>query len=492
MSSKEEQKLKSVLIEEAWQRGDLRYKLHAGQRKIYESIDKNQNKLFVANCSRQWGKSFLMVIRAIELALKKPKSRIKYATSFMTDLSEFIIPAFNLVLEDCPEHLKPKFFNRKKYIFNNQSEILLTGVDKNPNSLRGNTIDLIILDEVGFMKGLNELYKDIIMPATLHRPNAKIIMISTPPESTSHDFVDFVQEAQIQGNYRCFTIYDNPLLTPHQIEKAMMDAGGEKSTSWRREYLCEFVTESNKMIVPEWTDHKADLIRTIEPDRAYEYHKKYIGMDVGVKDFTAAVFGHYNFARSTLYIEDEFRLNDRLVTPENIADQIKTIRTRLWGAQTPYTGICDIDKLLINSLSISHKEYFFPVQKQTLINMVQRLRSLVKAKQIIIDPRCVQLLACLDAAIWDSSSMRTQEFKSFARSKNLGHFDHLAALIYLVMHLDRTTDPVPAYFDVDLTDKLIIVPAGMQYNNYKRVPTSIQNFAKLLKQPNTQRNPYKL
>jgi hypothetical protein len=72
------------------------------------------------------------------------------------------------------------------YIFPNGSRIKLVGLDKNPNGLRGNTLDLIVIDECGFVTNLDYIYKSVIIPATLHRPNCKIIMISTPPSTPAH------------------------------------------------------------------------------------------------------------------------------------------------------------------------------------------------------------------------------------------------------------------------------------------------------------------
>src|SRR5689334_9402216 len=162
---------------ELWRRGVLRWKLHATQKKIYKAIDDSQKSLFVGLCSRQLGKSYLMVVRAIEQALRLPNARIKYGTAFLSDLQEFIIPTFNLILSDCPSWLAPKYnVQQSKFIFKNGSEIKLVGLDMKPNGLRGNTIDLIILDEAAFINNLKYLYDSVIVPATIHRPKCKIVL----------------------------------------------------------------------------------------------------------------------------------------------------------------------------------------------------------------------------------------------------------------------------------------------------------------------------
>jgi hypothetical protein len=54
-----------------------------------------------------------------------------------------------------------------------------------------------------------------------------------------------------------------------------------------------------------------------------------------------------------------------------------------------------------------------------------------------VSTRCKHLLGCLKYGVWDKNR------KEFARSKAYGHYDHLAALIYLVRNLDRFTNPIP-------------------------------------------------
>ena len=225
--------------DELWRRGALAWKLHATQKKIYQAIENSSHSLFVGLCSRQLGKSYLMVVRAIEQALRQPDSRIKYGTAFLSDLQEFIIPTFNLILSDCPPWLMPRFnVQQSKFIFKNGSEIKLVGLDMKPNGLRGNTIDLIILDEAAFINNLRYLYDSVIVPATIHRPNCKIVLITTPPISPDHDFVEFYQKAEQQGTSVKYTIYDNPMLAKERIDGLCKEAGGEKSSTWKREYLC--------------------------------------------------------------------------------------------------------------------------------------------------------------------------------------------------------------------------------------------------------------
>lgn len=438
-----------------WTRGELSWKLHAAQE-VLEDVFKNaKRQLFVANCSRQWGKSFWAVKLAVETAIKIPKAQIRYGAAFQTDLVDFIIPAFEKIFEDAPESVKGRKVGNY-YRFPNGSRIKLVGLDKNPNGLRGNTLDLIIIDECGFVTNLDYIYKSIIIPATLHRPNCKIVLISTPPATPAHPFVDYVQKAEVEGAYVKLDIFTNPLITPDDIERMAQEMGGRNSTTFRRECLCEFITDSDLAIIPEWHDK---FVQDIPRDEFYGYYHKYDGMDLGVKDLTAAIFGYYDFKRASLIVEDEIEMSGPSMNTKILVGAIKQKEKELWdnvepdpsdatktiekrdinGNPIPFRRISDNNwPILIQDLSSIHSLTFIETTKDNLEAMINEVRLMVQAGQIIIHPRCKKLIGCMRYGVWDNKK------KAFARSTVYGHFDHLAALIYLVRNLARHTNPVPA------------------------------------------------
>lgn len=457
---------------EKWYRADLSWKLHSAQRVIDQTYRNSANQLFVGNCSRQFGKTFWAVIKAVELALSKPNAQIRYGAAFQSDLMDFIIPAFEKVMEDCPEDIKGVFKTQgSKFVFPNGSIIKLCGLDKNPNGLRGNTLDLIIIDECGFVGNLDYIYKSVIIPATTHRPNAKIILISTPPSTPAHSFLDYAQKAELEGSYSVFTVFENPRVNAKGILRLMKETGcvlpadaetmhtlsnmvetktldfpesWKLSTTFRREYLCEFITDTDLQIIPEWDDK---YVQEIEQDEYYGYYHKYVGMDLGVKDFTAAIFGYYDFKRAAVIIEDEFMMNGPKMNTAILVNTIKTAEKALWGEgpeqelpkDVPFRRISDNNNpLLVQDLSYLHSLPFIATSKDNLDAMVNELRIMVQNGQVIVSPRCKQLIGCLKFGVWNEKKDK------FARSSTYGHFDHLAALIYLVRNLAKTTNPIPA------------------------------------------------
>lgn len=436
--------IKNVL----WLRGDLSWKLHEAQRTLDARYKLIQTQLFVGNCSRQWGKSYWAVTKAIETAIKNPKAQIRYGAAFQSDLVDFIIPAFDKVMEDAPKSVKGRKVG-KFYVFPNGSRIKLVGLDKNPNGLRGNTLDLIIIDECGFVGNLDYIYKSIIIPATLHRPNCKIILISTPPSTPAHTFVDYVQKAENEGAYVKLDIFTNPLISEDDIKRMADEMGGRGSTTFRRECLCEFVTDSDLAIIPEWQDK---YVQEIERDEYFQYYHKYEGMDLGIKDFTALIFGHYDFKKAALIIEDELKMNGPSMNTLILKGAIKEKEKALWNNvdeqgkeirdynnnPVPYRRVSDTNwPILIADLSSLHSLTFIETSKDNLEAMINEVRLMVQAGQIIIHPRCTQLIGCMKYGVWDTKK------KAFARSTVYGHFDHLAALVYLVRNLAKHTNPIP-------------------------------------------------
>lgn len=431
-------------IRQAWRKGRLRYLLHSGQRIIDDKFIAISGQLFVGNIARQFGKSYWAVSKAIEQALKKPRSQIRYGAAFQGDLIDFIMPLFEIMMRDCPDNLKGRFIQKgSSYWFPNGSRIKLVGIDMHPNGLRGNTLDLVIIDECGFVSRLSYIYKSVIIPATTHRPNCKIIMISTPPDTPAHEFQDYCLRAEIEGAYALFTIYENPLISEEDIERLKKESGGEESTTWKREYLCEFVTDENLALIPEWDDK---YFFDVPRDEYYGYYHKYVGLDLGVKDFTACIFGYWHFKRAQFILEDEFFMNGPSMNTEILVKAIRAKESEVWGEgekkevpkHVPFRRVSDNNwPIMMLDFSSLHDLTFIMTTKDLLEAMINEVRLLVQSGQLVISTKCKYTRGCLKYGVWDKKK------KKFAHSVTYGHFDHLAALVYLVRNLAKNTNPIP-------------------------------------------------
>ena len=475
-----------------WRQGELLWKLHLGQMELEYACLTSVGKLFVADCSRQLGKSTWGAKKCVEKALKKPGARIRYATAFLTDLEQFIIPAFDLVLEDCPDNLKPIWRAQKSeyYFPHNKSRIRLVGLDRKPNGLRGNRLDLVVLDEAGYVTRLKYIYQFVLIPATTHVPDAQIIMMSTQPETPDHDFVFFCDKAEAEGGYVKLTIFQNPMLSKDRIEdiaiefappdpkfsRAQKIAIGMATTAFRREYLCERVVEEDRAIIPDFNETR----HVVESPRcpAWKFWHRIEALDSGVRDKTVTLFGYYDFARAKLVVEGEFDIRGPQVTTRNIANLTRKVEMELGGyalnVEVPdkkdptktnwecrenyvYRRTADNDNIiLIQDLGAEFDLHFSPTSKDDLAAMVNQVRLWFSSGRIEIHPRCRGLIGSLKAGIWNLQ--RTE----FSRSDFHGHFDHIAALVYMVRNCPVHENPVPQFFNQNLSD---VVFTGLQSHN---------------------------
>lgn len=433
---------KKLARDELWRRGILTWKFHAGQKVINDAYNKITNQLFLCNVARQFGKSYWAVCKAIECALSKPKAQVRYGAAFYSDLKDFIIPNFDAVLEDCPEDIKPTWYpSYSSYIFPNGSRIKLVGCDRKPEGLRGPALDGIYLDEAAFIKNLDFIYKSILIPTTTKRPNCKIVIISTPPTSPDSDFKMYVEKAEKEKAYVKLDIYKNPTLNQETIDRLIRESGGEDSTTWLREYMCELITDENSKIIPEWKESKEfeeKYIRDLPKDEYYHFYHKYDCMDLGFVDYTALIFGYYNFRLAVFHVEDELQAKGPTANTNTLNAQIRAKENQLWGEQPPYRRIADNNNpQYLNEFTINHNLVFLPTGKTDLETMVNTVKDWVIRGRLIISPKCTNLIACLKYGTWDNKR------KQFSRSKDYGHYDHLAALIYLIRNIDVITNPIP-------------------------------------------------
>lgn len=423
-----------------WFRNNLFYKFHAGQRVIDEAFKKVVAKLFVANCARRFGKTYWVACVCVMVARSIPYGRIKIASAFLKDVEEFIIPTFDLVMDDMPDELRPVWnATKKKYRFSNGAEIQLIGLDKNPNAGRGNYCDLYVFEEAGFIKNLSYLYSAVVMPMTMYRKNARVLMISTPPKSPDHDFKDFCIKAKKENAYVELDIFKNPMVTKEIAEEYRKECLTE--TDWLREYLCQFATDQTAAIIPEMMNYNYERGEVVEKD--YQHFHKYVSMDLGVRDLNLTLFAYYDFTRAKIVIEREHVMSGPEMTTPKLHKAISAIELELWKDEngkprTPYKRVADNNNpLLLLDLGSVHGMFFHSTSKDSLHAMVNNLRVWIAQGRVEIDPSCKTLIDSLKYGIWNDN--RTE----FARSKTLGHYDAIASLMYLVRNIDEQTNPLP-------------------------------------------------
>lgn len=453
-----------------WKRGDLDYKLTPSQLDALDKIRKwiaradleAEGRVYALDSSRRWGKSVLLLLLGFEFAITHPGTRTVYCAPQEKEALKILLPLYAQFILDCPPSMAPTWAKtEKRFNFPNGAWIEIIGLDEHPDGARGPFLDLCLLDEAGFFMNLEYLLISVLYPMMLGRPHARIICASTPSKTPGHYW-----SASVVPDCISFSAHDSRTLPDADqysyAEKCefIRKAGGAESSACQREYFCMHVIDELSAIVPEFADHKEGCVVIHEEP---EWFDAYTVLDPGFNDLAAVVFGYWDFATRTIVVVDEFarpRANSKAV-----ADGIKAIEKEHWGSKVrrgasgslrpqPYMRYSDNNPGLIADLNEIHELSFHGVQKSSLDQMVNNLRILVEEERLHIHPRCTKLISHLEKGTWKNT---TSSRKVFDRpGGEFGHYDLIAALVYLVLMVQQRRNPTPKGIQIVRGDMRVV------------------------------------
>jgi len=411
-------------------RGHVAWMLHAGQKELFDNWAGSDKKITVWNCARRFGKSYLLTILAFQYCMKNPGVQVRYAAATQKQVKSIIIPLIDQIIAEFPDEVRPTHAN-SIWSFPNGAKLMLAAADyKDGDALRGVASHLVLVDEAGFVKKLRYLVQDILLPQLL-TTNGRLIMASTPPRSIAHEFVEYVQQAVAQDSYSKKTIFDNPRLTSRQINDVITECGGKESDTFKREYMCELISDSSARIIPEFRE-KSHVQKQPIP----QYYQPYVAADFGLKDYTAIIFGYLDFVRQKIVIQGEAVFNYR--TTKEMAIEIQRIEEKLWkGHSRQPIRIGDNELQILWDLQKDYKITFKPATKWDKEAAIASLRDGFIRDKLEIWPECKNLVHQLNNGVWNEA--RT----GFERNDSLGHCDAVDALIYLFRHVNWKLNPIP-------------------------------------------------
>lgn len=264
-------------------------------------------------------------------------------------------------------------------------------------------------------------------------------------------------------------MHDNPQLTEQRKNQIVSRyIGGEEHPEFRREYLCEIIQDRDSVVIPEFDEEsEKEIVREVDRPAYYDI---YVAGDVGFKDLTAYLFGYWDWKNARLVIEDELVLDGTQYTTDSLAGLIRAKEYHLYQMQEPYLRIMDIDHRLIQDFQVHHNLFFVPTEKDNKEAAINQVRMLIAGKQIVIHPRCKNLIYQLKNATWDKNHKKFERIgDSLDKTLRGGHADAVDALIYLARNVDRSKNPYPSNWSVLNEDYIQPSRLAREQDEQKRI-----------------------
>lgn len=439
--------LTSTLTSEAWRRGDLSYKLHDGQLEIYDTLHQlfaNGQKEFAFRISRQFGKSYLTVILALEICLRNPGVIVRIAGSTIDSVASIVEDNLAPIIFDAPSGLVRRLKSDKRYLVG-KSQLRLGTLERShiDQTMRGGNAYAIFCEEVAASvdsEHLEYAMKSVIGPQLLHSSKKKggglLGFITTPSDNPEHFFHSIIEPSCAKsGTFFTRTVYDNPMLDESQIDLAIKRCGGTQSEEWRREYLCEIFRSEARALVPEW-DASIHIVKNPEFDA---YSPFYVVADWGgSRDHTHAVLAQYNTKLEAIVIYKEVHIPAGTGTQDIIPLLLELER------DIPRPVKSRIVDMFGGQLSVDLHKAGYNCQHPSKSDSdadLKALRSGIASGQLLLSDACTHTASALTSCQWNTSRTDWQ------RTIKYGHADAIAALVYVWRNVPKKDITPESYYD---------------------------------------------
>lgn len=435
--TKEERELSDAYIR---RKNTVKHLLTPHQKKLHALIFDSPEREIGYYCSRKVGKTASILLCFYEFAWKNPGCLIRFVLADQTQATSIIEPMISSFINRLlPSDLLPRYYKTERALkFRNGSIIKLNGA--NPDSIDkavGPSCDLFGFDEIAIWEGdVKYALFDVFYPqATL--TNAKKIFSCTPPPNVDAYYITNIHPKLVARNTLIsLTIYENPLVTPRDIEQIEEQMGGKDSPEFRRQYMCELIPSNSRRLTPEFDE---DIHVYEERAKAIEYgdgfipqfYQYYICNDTGTVDNNAVLVGYLDHHNQQLVIEEESVRNNVNLT--EIAQELKEFKDKYMEyAYHPDKGM----KTIIDAFTLERKElreihgiqHVSPIKGKVEDN-IAHLRSALQNNKIQISFKCERLIWELKNCVWKIS---TSDNKQIERNEEQKHGDAIMALTYML------------------------------------------------------------
>ncbi len=376
------------------------------QREI--AIDRHRYR--VVNCGRRFGKTTLAVEEIKGKALSKPSKIVYVAPTYQQ--------ARDIAWEILKKELQPIILQinesrleiRVKTKDGDESIILLRGWES-IETLRGQKIDFVVIDEIAQMRNFWVKWIEVIRP-TLTDNKGEALFISTP-KGFNH-FYDLYNKEIEDGDFKSFhfSTYDNPYIPKEEIDKAKKEMTED---SFAQEYLADF-RKTQGLVYKEF-DRKKHLFG----DDLFIRRQEYIaGIDFGFKN-PCAIISIVKDNDGNYYVTDEFYKTGK--TESEIAEYVAAMNyEKVYPDPESPSGIEELKRKFINVREVVKN-------KDSIKSGIEKVTELLKTGKLKINKKCVNLISELETYSYPDK----KDFKNESENPIKENDHALDALRYAIM-----------------------------------------------------------
>jgi hypothetical protein len=432
----------SQYIKLSWLTGDLSWKLHEKQFDIWDYLSNNDWKEALFFISRQFGKSFLSCCLALSYAIKKPGSVVRIAAPTLGQAYDIVNDQLRRISEDAPPGLIKRLKSDLRWSIG-KSEIRIGTVARaHIDTLRGTNASLIILEEGGFVPSEDYQYafRSVLVPQVT-KTKGRLLHVTSPSEEPEHFIhTDVLPRCSASRTLFKYTINDNPFLSPQEIDTLADLVGGKQSMEWLREYMCQIVRDASVVCVPNMSQ---SIIKDVPILTSEDWYA--VGDWGGVRDKTVILLSYIDKVTGRLKIARETVLGPNTRT-ELITKQAKLTESSI--NVTPIIRALDAPPQLVTDMNETHDYAAQTVSNKTEFLVAMNWLNVAIDNDVLeIDPSCEFTIKSMWGGIFNKNKT------DFERTKELGHMDAIAALMYTVK-THMTHSPGFRYFNPDKSKKI--------------------------------------
>lgn len=240
-------------------------------------ISDNTSRFRIAIAGRRFGKSWLSINEIAKFA-RFPKRNVWY-----------VAPSYRMAKQVILEPLRNEL-NRVRWIQKvNESDLTITLVNgskislrsaDNPDSLRGNSLDFIVLDEFAYVK--QSVWTEVLRP-TLSDRQGSALFITTPAGTSNWAYDMYLRGMQHEDNWASFqfTTLEGGNVPEEEVEQARRDL--DKRT-FQQEYMATFENYANRVF------YAFDRNKNIREFNSQTPNVIYVGLDFNVGMMACVLF----------------------------------------------------------------------------------------------------------------------------------------------------------------------------------------------------------